>query len=130
VAILSKSEALQDGRRGYLAAIKILRRRGLLSGQFKPINDEERALVKRAEVLLKAAELVSGDRDRDYGSWEQNSEAIAKGWSVIIGHDVEPRHVALMMDWVKTVRLIPGNHKDSWVDKAGYSALGAEYDDG
>jgi len=32
-----------------------------------------------------------------------------------------------MMDWLKTTRLLNDtSHQDSWVDKAGYSALGAE----
>jgi hypothetical protein len=39
-----------------------------------------------------------------------------------------PAHVALMMDWVKTSRLLETiDHDDSWVDKAGYTALGAEF---
>jgi len=34
----------------------------------------------------------------------------------------------LMMDWVKTSRLIETiDHEDSWVDKAGYTGLGAEF---
>jgi hypothetical protein len=34
-----------------------------------------------------------------------------------------------MMDWVKTARLIETiDHDDSWVDKAGYSALGGEFE--
>ena len=38
-----------------------------------------------------------------------------------------PAHVTLMMDWVKTSRLIESiDHVDSWIDKAGYTALGAE----
>jgi hypothetical protein len=37
-------------------------------------------------------------------------------------------HVALMMDWVKTSRLLNTlDHSDSWVDKAAYSALGGEF---
>jgi hypothetical protein len=33
-----------------------------------------------------------------------------------------------MMGWVKTSRLIETiDHKDSWIDKAGYTALGAEF---
>jgi hypothetical protein len=33
-----------------------------------------------------------------------------------------------MMDWVKTSRLIETiDHEDSWIDKAGYTALGAEF---
>jgi hypothetical protein len=32
------------------------------------------------------------------------------------------------MDWVKTSRLLETiNHEDSWIDKAGYTALGAEF---
>jgi len=33
-----------------------------------------------------------------------------------------------MMDWMKTSRLLETiDHADSWVDKAGYTALGAEF---
>jgi hypothetical protein len=36
--------------------------------------------------------------------------------------------VALMMDWLKTSRLLGTlDHADSWVDKAGYTALGGEF---
>tara|TARA_R110000824_G_scaffold307245_1_gene494749 strand:- start:149 stop:628 length:480 start_codon:yes stop_codon:yes gene_type:complete len=39
-------------------------------------------------------------------------------------------HVGLMMDWLKTSRLLVDiNHTDSWVDKIGYSALSAEVAD-
>jgi hypothetical protein len=42
--------------------------------------------------------------------------------------ELTPAHVALMMDWLKTCRLLTTlNHEDSWVDKAGYTALGAEF---
>jgi hypothetical protein len=41
---------------------------------------------------------------------------------------VTPQHVALMMDWVKTARLLNDiRHDDSWIDKCGYSALGGEF---
>ena len=80
--------------------------------------------MKRDEVLDKAKSLISGDR------------AIADGWNVIVSRAIKqngtfapitPAHVALMMDWLKTTRLLNDtSHQDSWVDKAGYSALGAE----
>jgi hypothetical protein len=42
---------------------------------------------------------------------------------------VTAKHVALMMDWVKTARLLETiDHEDSWVDKVGYSALGGSFD--
>jgi hypothetical protein len=32
-----------------------------------------------------------------------------------------------MMDWLKTCRILKNwGHKDSWIDKLGYTALGAE----
>jgi hypothetical protein len=38
------------------------------------------------------------------------------------------QHVALMMDWVKTARLLQTpDHEDSWIDKCGYSALGGSF---
>jgi len=81
----------------------------------------------REEVLYRAAELIGGDRQDDYGDAEVNFGNIAKGWSIILGCDVKPHQVALCMDWLKTARLInqPG-HEDSWTDKAGYVGLGWE----
>jgi len=86
--------------------------------------------MKRDEILDEAKDLVSGDRHDDYGDAVVNFDRIATGWSVILGTDVTPVQVALCMDWVKTARLIQSpDHADSWVDKAGYSALGAEVSD-
>lgn len=83
--------------------------------------------MKRDEILDEAKDLVSGDRHDDYGDAAVNFARIAQGWSVILGTDVTPVQVALCMDWVKTARLIQSpDHADSWIDKAGYSALGGE----
>jgi hypothetical protein len=90
--------------------------------------------MKRDEVLDTAKELINGSRAKDYGDAYENFERIAEGWNTIIrnamnthGH-VTPQHVALMMDWVKTARLLNDIDKaDSWIDKCGYSALGGEF---
>ena len=90
--------------------------------------------MNRKQVLAKAEKLINGQRAKDYGDAYQNHERIADGWNVIVqeamansGH-LTPAHVALMMDWLKTCRLLTTiNHEDSWVDKAGYTALGAEF---
>ena len=84
--------------------------------------------MDRDDVLALAQAAINGERQKDYGDWDKNAELIAAGWSLILGVPVPPRKVPPMQDWVKTARLIPGNHADSWVDKAGYSALGGEYD--
>jgi len=92
--------------------------------------------MKRDEVLATAEEYINGQRATDYGDAYENFERIAEGWNTIIrnamnthGH-VTPQHVALMMDWVKTARLLNDIDKaDSWIDKCGYSALGSEFSD-
>ena len=82
----------------------------------------------RQEVLELAGQLISGDRHATYGPVEENFARIAAGWSVIFGVPVETWQVALACDWMKTARIIenPLSQADSWVDKIGYSALGAE----
>jgi|TARA_R110000803_G_scaffold38422_3_gene83013 hypothetical protein len=92
--------------------------------------------MNRNELLDKAKETINGDRAKDYGDARDNFDRIATGWNVIINgamksHGyVTDQHIALMMDWVKTARLCENiDHIDSWVDKAGYTALGAEFMD-
>jgi hypothetical protein len=88
----------------------------------------------RNETLDNAKDLINGDRAADYGDALINHQRIAKGWNVIVSDAISthgqltPAHVALMMDWLKTSRLLTNIHKmDSWVDKAGYTALGSEF---
>jgi hypothetical protein len=90
--------------------------------------------MKRDEILDTAKTLINGDRAKDYGDAYSNHQRIADGWNTIIQAAYEttgyvtPMHVALMMDWVKTSRLLNTiDHPDSWVDKAAYSALGGEF---
>ena len=92
--------------------------------------------MKRDEVLDTAKELINGQRAKDYGDAHDNHSRIASGWNIIVEGAMESHgyltasHVALMMDWVKSARLVENiNHQDSWVDKCGYSALGAEHSD-
>ena len=91
--------------------------------------------MKRDKLLDEAKNLVNGPRAKDYGDAKDNFDRIATGWNVIVTDalnthgKITAKHVALMMDWVKTCRLLETiDHKDSWIDKCGYSALGAEFD--
>jgi hypothetical protein len=81
---------------------------------------------KRTEILETAADLVNGDRERDYGTPQENFGRIAAGWAVILQADVTPEHVALCMAWLKIARLVNGPHLDSYVDAAAYMALAGE----
>jgi len=90
--------------------------------------------MRRNETIDAAKELINGDRAKDYGDAYDTHNRIAEGWNVIMREALKthgyltPSHVALMMDWLKTSRLLTNMDKfDSWVDKIGYSALGAEF---
>ena len=96
--------------------------------------------MKRNDYLDTAKELINGNRAKDYGDAKDNFDRIATGWNVIVQdaftthNKITAKHVALMMDWVKTCRALKSpDLEDSWIDKAGYSAIGAElvgeYDD-
>lgn len=83
--------------------------------------------MKRDELLLKAAELVNGARADVYGDAYENHQRIAKMWEVILGTPITVEDVYMCMIAVKLARLANmQNHEDSWVDIAGYAALGGE----
>ena len=79
------------------------------------------------EILDKAADLITASRDEMYGDPRTNHQRIADLWSVILGVEVDADEVILCMIAVKMSRLIKTpEHEDSWVDIAGYAALGGE----
>jgi len=76
-------------------------------------------------ICKKAADLVNGDRNADYGDALDNFTETAALWSPILGIEVTAEQVALCMAQVKIARLIHNTpHDDSWVDGVGYLALG------
>jgi len=83
--------------------------------------------MNRRETLATAAALVHGDRQNDYGTPQTNFARIAALWAPIFGRTVTPGEVALALTQLKIARLInTPTHADSWVDAAGYIAIGAE----
>jgi len=80
-----------------------------------------------AQVVLKHAVRVIAERGACYGTPTEGLLTAAKLWSVILGSRISAWQVALCLDALKTARILatPG-HLDSWLDKCGYSALGAE----
>jgi hypothetical protein len=81
----------------------------------------------RSECLDDAMDLLTGDRNIDYGEPIENFERVAAGWSIILGKYIAPHQVALCMTWLKIARLTETpDHKDSYTDAAGYIALGWE----
>lgn len=83
--------------------------------------------MKKEDVLAKAAELISNDRLKHYGTPNENFNRIANIWSEIFKAPVTAAQVALCMAIVKVTRLIQTpDHEDSWIDLAGYAACGGE----
>ena len=93
--------------------------------------------MTRDEILDTAKELINGPRAKDYGDASDNFVRIADGWNIIAQNAVRThgyitrKHVALMLDWLKTARLLETiDHDDSWIDKAGYTGLGGSFKKG
>jgi predicted cobalt transporter CbtA len=82
----------------------------------------------RVEALREAARIISGDRNKQYGSPEDNFERTAKIWSVILGVPITNEDVAMMMVGLKVARYASksGFQGDTWVDIAGYAGCGYE----
>ncbi len=83
----------------------------------------------RTQLLLDANAAIGGDRERDYGDATATAgfERIAAMWSAILGTEVTAEQYAMCMIAVKLGRLVETpNHRDSWMDAAGYAALAAE----
>ena len=71
--------------------------------------------------LETANELVSGDRNADYGHPFHDFSRTAGMWSQILGVEVTPEKVALCMIAVKMSRLCNQYKADSVIDIAGYA---------
>jgi hypothetical protein len=93
---------------------------------------------KRGSVLLDAHKVINGQRQDVYGNPEYSFALIAEYWAAYLtgrkGNDyiikVSPKDVAMMMVLFKTARLANGvNHRDSYVDCAGYLGLAADIHD-
>ena len=90
-------------------------------------------LSDREEVLRAAKAAIIGQRQRDYGSPEENFRTIAAYWSVYLSQTygleqpLAPVDVALMMSLMKVARAgATPTHKDSYVDMAGYAGCAYE----
>lgn len=92
-----------------------------------PMPAPEPYRASRDEVLQRAASLIGGERATTYGSAAESFARIAELWGTLLGAEVTATMVARMMIAMKLSRLTRDDaHADSWVDIAGYAALGAE----
>ena len=87
-------------------------------------------MVTRSDIIMKAEELINGDRNETYGDARESFSTIAKLWSVYLGVDVTAEQVAAMFVLMKVSRQRKSKHMDNWVDIIGYAALGGEIEGG
>lgn len=81
------------------------------------------------DILSKARTTIDGDREDDYGDKVESFTRIGVIWGQLLHlpEPIAPRQVSIMMAGLKLSRLSTSlDHEDSWVDAAGYLAIGAE----
>lgn len=88
----------------------------------------------RREILQEAADLITGDRNKTYGSPTQNFTDTATLWNTLLrpklaeGQQIQPGDVAMLMVALKLARMVAQPKRDNWVDVAGYAGCGYEAD--
>lgn len=88
-------------------------------------------MSNRGDILLKAHEIINGERQDAHGNPESSFTVIAKLWNVYILNKKERlfdgEDVAIMMALMKIARITTGSAKlDSYIDCCGYMALAAD----
>lgn len=93
-------------------------------------NAAVRQATPREKVLFEAAELITGDRNKTYGSPTQNFQNTADIWNVVVGHKLTEKltatDVANLMIGLKLARMVANPTRDNFVDIAGYAGCGWE----
>ena len=76
---------------------------------------------------LALADAAVKDRRSAYGSPDANYHRLAGLWSVVLETDVTALETVLCCIEMKIARLVNDpTHADSWIDIAGYAAIGYE----
>ena len=93
--------------------------------------------MKKEEILMKAAELISSKRQDTHGDCFKNHSQIADLWSVFLDDklkpmkEITPGDVAVMMCLLKISRSTMGDFNlDDFVDGAAYMAIAGEMNNG
>ena len=84
---------------------------------------------KTKEILEETINIVTGQRQEDYGDKVVNHRNIAELWNAYLDMDIAPHDVAICMLLVKVARLKNRKTKDCYVDMAGDAAIAGEIND-
>jgi|TARA_R110000823_G_scaffold16532_1_gene52934 hypothetical protein len=83
--------------------------------------------MNRDSTIQIAQDLINGDRQDTYGKAEDNFKRIAERWTQLLGIEIKPWQVGVMMADLKLARLANGKpNLDSFIDGIGYLALASE----
>ena len=93
--------------------------------------------MTKEEILKKAKEIISNDRNVSNGDAFKNHAEIAEFWNIFLDNKLRPMSnitaadVAIMMILLKISRHTQGEkfNLDNFVDMAGYSAIAGEIGD-
>ena len=93
--------------------------------------------MTKEEILKKARDLVTGDRNETHGDAFQNHAEITEFWNIFLDKKLQPmasitaEDVALMMVLMKISRNTQGkkNNLDNFIDMCGYAAIAGEIND-
>ena len=102
-----------------------------------PLKTKIKTNVTKKEILAKASDLISNDRNKSHGDAFNNHAEIAEFWNIFLDKKLNPMasitadDVAIMMILLKISRHIQGdkNNMDNFVDMAGYAAIAGEISD-
>lgn len=73
------------------------------------------------DILQQAAQLITTQRQEQYGHPSVNFERIATGWQIIFDDgEFTPERVALAMVWTKICRQLHAHNQDNLIDAIGY----------
>ena len=102
-----------------------------------PLKTKIKTNVTKKEILAKASDLVSNDRNKSHGDAFSNHAEIAEFWNIFLDKKLRPManitadDVAIMMILLKISRHTQGEkiNIDNFVDMAGYAAIAGEISD-
>lgn len=88
--------------------------------------------MTRGEILENSCQIITSDRNKQYGEPEDNFSVIASYWETYLVHKygigiITSQDVANMMCLFKLGRITTGSNKvDNYIDLAGYAACAGE----
>ena len=93
--------------------------------------------ISKEEILAKANELISKDRNETHGDAFKNHAEIAEFWNIFLDNKLKPmasitaQDVAVMMILLKISRSTQGEkfNIDNFIDMVGYAAIAGEIGD-